>query len=211
MPRHRSRFSDLERQYRQSGGTAAAGSPLANYIAFKAGTRKVTRKKTALTAAQRQRYGISLLPFTLDAPATITQDKRYVASITAYSNSGRTNLGLKDADVGYDKQASGGVNAQQEDAFYPALTKPFVRTATTPNQEASQITGIKYNYYTGNSYAIPFGRRSASAAGDSEEERRAALAKAARESAGSEKAISVGFDPEVFRGLKPALADAPGV
>lgn len=210
MPRHKSRFSDLEKQYRQSGGTAAAGSVLANYINFKTGKTKVARRKAALTTAQKQRYGVSVLPFNLDGPASPAQTDRYETSITAYSNSGRVNLSLSNAECGYGAVTATGVTAKTDSAFYAALIKPFVRTATAAATPKSAITGVEYKYWAGNSYAIPFGRRTASAAGDSEEERRVALAAEAKGSTGSEKASAVGYDPEVFRGSKPSLAELPG-
>lgn len=210
MPRKRSRFSDLENMYRRSGGVAAPGTPLAGYIDFKTGKTKIARRKTTvLTPAERRRYGISLLPFNIDAPATPTQDDRYISTITGFSRAGLVALGLNpDTDLGYGKQTVAGATAQTEGSYYPALLRPVVRLATTPNPEISSITKIKYNYYTSNSYGIPFGRRTASAAGDSEQERRAALTTAVRTGA-TQVASAVGYEPEVWRGQRSPLAELP--
>lgn len=205
MPRHRSRFSDLEKQFRQAGGVAAPGSALAKYIDFKSGKTKIDRRKgTKLTAAERKRYGVSLLPFNLDVPETVTQANRFVASITGWSNAGRKALGLTDTELGYAKQTVGGVSAQTEDAYYPALLKPSVSTGAAGKEGAiSSITGNKYTYFECNAYSIPFGRTTTGGAADNEEERRDLLTGAAK---GATKAPrSVGYEPEVFRGSRGLL------
>lgn len=204
MPRRRSRFSDLEKQFRQAGGVAAPGSTLAKFIDFKSGKTKIERRKTTkLTAAQRKRYGVSLLPFNLDVPATPTQGDRYISSITGWSNVGRTTLGLSDAELGYAKQTVGGVTAQTEDAYYPALLKPSVSTGADPNEVTSSITGNKYSYVACNAYSIPFGRTTAGGAADSEEERRDLLTGAAKGATTPPR--SIGYEPEVFRGSRGLL------
>lgn len=204
MPRRRSRFSDLEKQFRQAGGVAAPGSPLAKYIDFKSGKTKIARRKdTKLTAGQRKRYGISLLPFNLDVPDPVTQGSRYIASITGWSQAGRVALGLSDAELGYAKQTVGGVTAQTEDAYYPALLRPSVSTGKTADPTVSSITGNKYSYVEANAYSIPFGRTAAGGAADSEQERRDILTGKAKTAATPPR--SVGYEPEVFRGSRGLL------
>jgi hypothetical protein len=209
--RHRGRFSDLERQFRESGGVAAPGSRLANYIEYKSGKKKIERRKTTkLDAAERKRYGVSLLPFNLDPPATITQDHRYVASISGFSNAGRKALGITDADAGYGKIVVAGASAKTEATYYPALIKAVVRTGAAAKTPNSSITGTKYTYYESSAYSIPFGRTNAGNAADSEEDRRMALTENAKGTAGDTKAAaSVGYEPEVFRGNRTGLAELP--
>lgn len=204
MPRYKQRFADLERQLRKNGGVGTPGTELGNYAEYKAGKRKAERRKTTpLTAEQRERYGVSLAAFNLDFPAA--HSGRYIASITNWSNSIRVTYGLGDAVVGHDKQTLDGVTAIGEDAFYPALLRLSVPiaglAATTPK---SGITGNEYKYVSSNAYSIPFGRIDA---GSSEEERRKLLALAAK--GGTPKPRSVGYDPEVFRGIKAPLEEAP--
>lgn len=211
MPRYRSRFSDLERQFRESGGVAAPGSRLAKYIDYKSGKTKIERRKTTkLTAVQRRRYGISLLPFNLDAPAAPTQADRYITSITRFSLDGAKSLGLTDAMTGHGKQVVGDVSAKASDAYYPAIIRPSVRTGganATPTTPKSSITGREYSYYESSSYGIPFGRRTPA---DSEEERRFVLAAEAKGTANDTvSAASVGYEPEVFRGDRQGLPEAP--
>lgn len=208
MPRRRSRFSNLEAEFRSNGGgTPAPGSRLAKYIDFKTGKTKVDRRKAALTDAQRTRFGISLLPFNIDAPATPTQADRYKTSITAYSNTGRTELGLSDAELGYGAQTAGSVDAKGDPSYYPALLRPAIKGTVEDKTATSAITGAKYYYKEHRLLGVPFGRRTTSAAADSEEDQRSKLAIAAK--AGTTKATSVGYDPEVWRGKKAPLPELP--
>jgi hypothetical protein len=205
MPRRRQRFSNLDEQLRNNGNVATPGTVLGNYAAFKAGTRKAERRKVisaAEKAQKRNRLGISLAPFNLDFVAS--QNNRYVASITQWSNSIRPTLTLGDAELGYAPQIVGGVSAKTDEAFYPALVKPSIPVAgAAPLTPKSGITGLEYNYVPSNSYGIPFGRIDA---GSSEQERRMLLTDAIR--GGAPTTRSVGYDPEVFRGGKTILADA---
>lgn len=205
MPRKRSRFSDLEKQFRAVNGVAPPGSPLAKYIDFKSGKTKLARRKeTKLTAGQRKRYGISLMPFNLDFPATPTQADRYITSINGWSNAGRTTLGLSDAELGYEKQTVTNVTAQTDPTYYPALIKPSVETGKAPDANTvSSITGNKYTYVETNNYGIPFGRTQAGGAADSEQERRSFLTAQCKAAATPPR--SVGYEPEVFRGNRSPL------
>lgn len=204
MPRKRPRFADLEKQFRQAGGVAAPGSALAKFIDFKSGKTKVERRKTTkLTAAERKRYGISLMPFNLDFPEAPTQANRYIASITGWSQEGRKALALTDADLGYGKQTVANVTAQTEAAYYPALLRPSVPTGAAAREVTSSITGNKVNYVEANAYSIPFGRTTAGGAADSEEERRNVLTGVAKNATKAPR--SVGYEPEVFRGSRGLL------
>lgn len=208
MPRRRQRFSNLEAEFRSVGGIAAPGSRLDKYIQFKTGKTKVDRRKATLTAAQRTRFGVSLLPFNIDAPETVTQDARYESSITAYSNTGRTELGLSDAELGYGGVTIEGKTAKSDPSYYPALLRPAIRGAVEDKTATSSITGTQYYYKEHRLLGIPFGRTTATAKADSEEDRRTVLARAAK--AGATKAASVGYDPEVWRGKKTPLPELPG-
>lgn len=200
MPRRRQRFSDLEKQFRESGGVAAPGSKLAGYIEFKAGRSKID-VNVRLTAAQRKRFGFGVIPFNLPVAATPV---RVAAPITAYSNDGRTDLGLTDADLGY---ANIDANTAQLENFYPALLRCFVPTAgATPLTPISAITKKEYRRIPGRSYSIPFGRAGGTPATDTEETRKAALITEAKAGAGTNKATGVSYEPEVFKVGKPDLA-----
>lgn len=203
MPRRKNQFSDLERMAKAAGLQAAEGSVLGNYLAFKAGKRKrESRKTTKLTAAQRKRLGISLLPFNKTVPGTIAAADRYRATITQFSAAARTNLNtLSDADLGY----AGVTGTNTSSDYYPALVKPSVRLSDTPTTPKSGITGVEYKYYQTNNYSIPFGRRTASAATDTEEDRRMALTTQMKNAA--TPPASVGYDPEVFRHDPRATVD----
>jgi len=156
MPRRKQRFSQLEKQFRDSGGTAAAGSRLEGYINFKKGVNKI-EIKNKLTAADRKRYAFAVLPFGRSSGAAVTPSDRYLAPITAYSNAGRTALGLSKNQCGYEDVTAATVRGN---FFYPAVICPSViNTAATGS--ATPISGItKKDYkrvYT-KSYGIPFGR-----------------------------------------------------
>lgn len=212
MPRRRSRFSDLEKQLRLAGGVAAPGSVLGNYAAFKAGTRKIQRRtKVVLTAEERKRYGVSLIPFnTKFEVGDDAVNKRYQASITKFSLDGQNNVGLADADCGWGKVEAAGAVAINDAAYYPALIRPIVPTGTVATPPSS-ITGKEYKYKEARSYSIPFGRRTSDAAADVEEDRRQALTAKCKEATGANKVSSVGYDPEVFRSGKAALGNAIGL
>lgn len=215
MPRRRPRFSDLDKQFRESGGVAAPGSRLAGYIAFKKGETKINITKVP-TAAERKRFGYGVYPFGLSV-GTITADDRYAAPITVLSNAGRTSLGFTDAQLGYqDIDAS----TKQEDSFYPALMRVFVPTdaAAAPAVRTSAITVKQYKARAGRSYTIPFGRTLAGSADAKTgvadtviddvdlEDVKKVLALKANTGNGTAKATSVSFDAEVFRNKRKALA-----
>jgi len=210
MPRRRSRFSDLERLYRESGGVAAAGSKLAGYIEFKQG-RSHIKVEQKLTAEQRKRVGYAILPFSLSVPATPNADDRYAAPITNYSNTGRRSLNLSDRDCGYENIVAA---TTQADNFYPALIRCFVASSTTAATPISAVTKHEYNRIPGRSYSIPFGRTMSSVtdaktgAAEStlddvdQEDVRGSLTLQAK--AGGAKSVS--FEPEVFKTGKADLA-----
>jgi hypothetical protein len=212
MPRRRSRFADLEKQFRAAGGVAGAGSAVAKYIEFKSGKTKIARRtKVTLTAAERTRYGISLIPFNAkfetgdDATA-----KRYQAAVTKFSADGAKNVGLSNAELGWDKTTAASAVAINDAAYYPALIRPIVPTGTTATP-LSSITGREYKYKEARSYGVPFGRTNAAAAIDTEEDRRQILTAKARQATGAAKVSSVGYDPEVFRSDNSALEPLDGV
>lgn len=212
MPRRRQRFSDLERQFKESGGTAAPGSRLAGYIDFKKGINKID-VSVVLTAAQRKRVGYGILPFNLTPGASPTDADRYAAAITQYSNTGRTNVGLTSNKCGYNNIVPA---TQQERDFYPALLKVFVATSNTTTSPISGITKKEYTRTPGRTYAIPFGRTITDVvdaktgvaettldAVDQEDVRKS-LASQAADVTNTETARSVSYEPELFRpGRKP--------
>ncbi|GAA6621582.1 hypothetical protein [Scytonema sp. NUACC26] len=154
MPRRKPRFSQLERQYRDSGGTAEAGSRLAGYIKFKKGETKITVEKK-LTSAQRKRYAWAILPFGVSPASTPTAADRYAAPITAYSNAARADLGLTNTECGYETVDAA---TNRDDNFYSAVMRVFVGTGGAPTTPKSGVTGKDYTRIPGNTYSFPFGR-----------------------------------------------------
>ncbi|PIG94587.1 hypothetical protein [Gloeocapsopsis sp. IPPAS B-1203] len=214
MPRRRQRFAALERQFRESGGQAAAGSRLAGYIDFKTGKTSI-KVSRVLTAEQRKRFGYAILPFGLSVSATPSPSERYAAAITAYSNSGRRDLGLSDNECGYDNI---GEETTQDDNFYPALIRCFIPSGTTVETPTSAITRKEYRRRPGRSISFPFGRTVTSVVdaktGEAEStlnnvdqlDVRKGLAQKAKNGNGTNKALSVSFEPEAFKVGKPDLA-----
>ena len=213
MPRRRQRFSDLERQFRESGGVAAPGSRLAGYIAFKKGENQIEISKK-LTAAERKRYGFAVIPFGVSPSGTTP--KRYAAPITVYSNTQRTALGLTNAKLGYADIDAG---TEQAENFYPALLRVFVKSSDVKTSAKSAVTQKKYSRTPGATYSFPFGRTTsgvedaqtgtadATLAEVDEEDVRKSLSAFVRTKT---NVASVSYEPEVFKVGKQDLASPPG-
>lgn len=210
MPRRRQRFSNLERQFRDSGGTAEAGSRLAGYIKFKKGETRI-KVNNNLTAAQRKRFAFAILPFNLEVAAVQADQKRYAAPITQYSHTGRStaplNTALTDAKLGYESVDE---NTMQAGNFYPALLRIFVKDDANGAlvSKPSAITEKSYKTHEGKSYSVPFGRTITGIAGAaiitvSEESVRRQLTTELKVLA---QVGSVSYDPEVFRSDAKILA-----
>ncbi len=204
MARKRTRFARLKRALKLAGGVAKPGSELDNFIKFENGDEthkiKVTNK---VPAAKRKRVGIALYPFNITPGATPGAADRYRATITIYSNEGRANVGLTDANLGYfalNKTNNAGDN------YFPAQLIIFV-PGEGESEETSAITKKKYKRKNGKSYTIPFGR-AASAITEGEETRRTFLAQEAKKGVGSIKASSVSYNPEEFSNAKQDLESA---
>lgn len=210
MPRRRSRFADLERQFRESGGVAAPGSKLAGYIDFKKGINKI-EVKNKVSAADRKRFAYAILPFGLRTGATPTLLERYQAPITQYSNNGRRLLQLSDNQCGYEDVGS---VVRAKESFYPAIIRPVVLNAAPIDADLSPLSGVtkkKYNRpFVGKSFGIPFGRTvtgidGATLVNVGEEEVKNALASAIKGlTAANVKTIS--YLPEEFKSPKAELA-----
>jgi hypothetical protein len=204
----RKRFGFLEKALKAAGGSPAPGSRLGNYKDFKNDLRKIEVTKK-LSAAERKRYAIALLPFNNTPPATPADEDRYRATITGYSNTGRTALTLTNAQLGYADIAGGNQTVE----FYPALLKVFVPSnAETPTktEPTSGITGKKYTRTEGASYSIPFGRSEA-APTESEQARRLFLTIEAKTGNGTTiKATSVSYEPEEFGNAEADVPALPG-
>ncbi|MBW4568042.1 MAG: hypothetical protein KME31_08465 [Tolypothrix carrinoi HA7290-LM1] len=212
MPRRRQRFSDLERQFRESGGVAAPGSRLAGYIDFKKGTNKIEVNKK-LTAAERKRYGFAILPFGVTPEATTP--KRYAAAITAYSNASRSTLDLDNNKLGYENIDAG---TEQAGNFYPALLRVFVKSGTIDESKKSGVTQKNYRRIGGTTYSYPFGRTTTGVSDAEtgtaetavtnvdEEDVRKALTTYLKGLGAEKKVGSVSYDPEVFRSKSQPLA-----
>lgn len=193
MPtRRKQAYSFLEKASKLAGSSAAPGSILANYQAFKAGTRTKNKQSSqpALTPQQRIRDAIALAPF--NKPVVAGAAGRYEATITRLSSTQRTALGLSDAELGYTGTA--GVTSSSD--YFPAMLRASVRTGVA-TQKTSGITGRSYSYRDGRVYSFPFGRTTASAATDSEEGRRAVLVNEMKGS--TTPPTSIGYEPEVWR------------
>lgn len=194
MPSRRGNaFGDLERMAKLAGLQAADGSVLGNFLNYKAGkTKKNSHKTTKLTANQRKRVAISLIPF--NKPVVAGATGRYSATITQWSASARTDLGVSDADLGY----AGTTGVQDSSDYFPAILRPIVSTGPAVDKP-SGITLKQYKYTPSNSYSIPFGRSTANAATDTEEGRRSALTSTMQATERTTPARSVGYEPEVWR------------
>lgn len=213
MPRRRPRFSDLERQFREAGGTAEAGSRLAGYIDFKKGINKI-EQKNKVSAADRKRYAYAVLPFGLLIPADVAITDRYQAPITVYSNSGRRALGLSDAQCGYADMAAG---VNRTAPFYPAVIRAVVTKTSPTDSDLTPLSGVtKKNYkrsFIGASYGIPFGRTVTGVNGAAlntvgEEDVRNALTQALKAQTGR-PVRSVSYLPEEFKSPQADLVSPP--
>lgn len=207
MPSRRGNaFGDLERMAKLAGLQAADGSVLGNYLNYKAGkTKKNKQKETTLTANQRKRVAISLIPF--NKPVVAGATGRYSTTITQWSAQARTGLGVSDADLGY----AGTAGVQDSSDFFPAMLRPSTPTGPAVDK-TSGITLKKYKYTPSNSYSIPFGRTTAGAATDTEESRRSTLVGIMQDAARTTPARSVGYEPEVWRhDSRATAADLAGL
>lgn len=203
MPRSKQRFSFLSRALKAAGGTAEAGSRLAGYKDFKDGKRSITVEQK-ISKAERTRYAIALLPFGINLPGSVTNEDRYRATITNYSNAARTGLGLNDSALGYTAiDAANEVNPN----YYPAQLRCFIPSGETKTQPTSGVTGKKYSRTPGKSVTIPFGRGGSQAA-DSEQTRRLVLAGIAKGTTAG-KASSVSYVPEYFAGELASIDALP--
>lgn len=214
--RRRRRFSDLERLFRESGGTAEPGSRLAGYIDFKKGINRVKqRQERKLTAAQRKRYGYAILPFGVSPGATPGPEDRYAAPITAYSNDHRRSAGLSDAELGYADVVA---VTRQQDIFFPALCKFFINFGT-PLSPVSGVTKKEYKRKDGRSITVPFGRTVTNTTDEKTgavettvndvdyEDMRSSLALQLKNKVVDNNIItSVSFEPEIWRTGRPDLA-----
>lgn len=206
MPRRRQRFSQLERELRASGYAPPAGSRAAAYLDFKKGVNKIDVKNAA-TSAERARKGVALLPFGMLPPDAVTAAHRYVASITALSNTGRLGFGLSNNDLGYEALAAGNKNPGN---FYPPLLKVFNRTSMNTTSPTSGILKKEYNRYPGRNYSIPFGRSATVGGGGftiktiGEEDAKSALID--QIVTAERPLVLVSYEPELFTSPKKDLA-----
>lgn len=213
MPRRRQRFSDLERQFRDSGGVAEANSRLAGYIDFKKGVNKI-EVKNKVSATDRKRYAFAILPFGLAVPAVPLAGDRFQAPITAYSNAGRTALSLSNAQCGYDTKDAA---TNPGDNFYPAIIRPVIVNASPTSGDLTPISGVTKKPYkrsfVGKSFGIPFGRTITGVDGSTlqtvtEEQVKFALATAAK-SVVAANVRSISYLPEEFKSPKAELISPP--
>jgi hypothetical protein len=201
VPRHRQRFSDLNRVLRASKGVVPAESRVGNYLEYLKGNRKIDVKHQP-AQNHKNRHSIGLIPFNLN----VVEDtpKYYKAAITAWSEAGRkTHLSLTNNDLGYEDSE----NAEKVEGYYPAALKVAVRgvntALTTPR---SGITNKEYKRKLGFSYTVPFGRSKSLISTVTtlvrcvEEQSRVALTEKIRKEVTTGVAIvSIGYDPERFR------------
>lgn len=215
MPRRRNRFADLERQLRAAGGVAAPGSRLGNFADFKAGKRKikVTQK---LTATERQRVAFAAYPFNFGVPATPTAADRYQVTVTRYSLGLIKNGGVTQNDLGWDTR---GTSTTIEPQYYPSLIKAFFPNSATGGAltPTSAITGDEYRRIPGKSCSAPFGRTVTAKdakdgtttatlnASEEEDVRKHLTATLKGDANDSTVALSVSYEPEVFRGRTVAI------
>lgn len=213
MPRRRSRFNDLEQQFRESGGVAAPGSRLAGYIDFKKGINKID-VKNKIPAADRKRFGYAILPFGLRTAQEALVTDRYIVPITQHSNNGRRTLQLSDAQCGYQDVDPANQKGRN---FYPAIIRPVVINASPVDGNLSPLSGVTKKEYKrpfiGKSYGIPFGRTVTGTDGATlvsvgeEQVKRALIDAITGLTVANVKAIS--YLPEEFKSPEEELASPP--
>lgn len=212
MPRRRERFKQLERELKATGYAPDPGTCAAAYLDFKKGVNKINMENPP-SSAERVRKGVALLPFGIKPPDAPTALNRYVAPITALSNTGRTNLQLSNNDLGYEALAAGN---KKPDNYYPPVLRVFNKTAADPTTPVSGILKKEYTRYVGRSYFIPFGRSTTlggagfGVAVIGEEDSRDILV---QRITGANVRASVSYDPEIFTSrradLESLIGDAP--
>jgi hypothetical protein len=207
MPRRRQRFSDLERQFRESGGVAAPGSRLAGYIAFKKGESKIK------VAKQITSDGYAVIPFGLSVASNTPL--RYAAGVTFFSDKGRKALNVSDNRVGYENISATTI---QSENYYPALLRVFVKSSNTKTTPISAVTKKEYSRTPGSNYSFPFGRTITSVkdatSGVDESDLQNVDAEDVRKSLVSFVKVqgnvtSISYEPEVFKVGKQDLISPP--
>ena len=135
---------------------------------------------------------IGLTPFgILTADPASAPIKR--AGITTNANTGRTTVGLTDAELGHLAATAVTDNAS---GFSPAkiiVIKKDLSTKTTP---LSKITGLEYAKYTAESWTIPFGVKTTVAASEGELEAQNRLAADVEAVSAGNLIYNVTFKPE---------------
>lgn len=175
MARDGKKYAALNAAQKLAGGTGAAGSPLANYLEFKAGRRKLNQRKTArLPAALLSRLKVRLLPFDQSAEAiggTGTARVSHSGYITVSSDAFRKKTSptgappgtvypnggaaLTNADLGYIPE---GPIFRENGSFYSALLRCNYQTGAVTNRPNSGVTGRDYKSKASTIGAtIPFG------------------------------------------------------
>ncbi|MEZ2278086.1 MAG: hypothetical protein ACBR12_14370 [Microcoleus sp.] len=194
MPRRKRQFSFLERALKVAGTTPTPGSTLDNYLKFKSGINK--RNSGKIPSDARKSVGYSIVPFGgPDSSKATTDDKRYVATLSKFSNTWRAGAGkISNADIGYGTMVAANQRATN---YYPAQMKVFVPDGgadAVATEKTSGITKRKYKSKAGKSYTMPFGAIVTKEGQNEYREQTATLGTMAK-TAG---ATSISFVPEIW-------------
>lgn len=119
-------------------------------IYFPKAAKGEIRRKSPQHAIKR--IPVSVFPFTVASGG-----KAYITSCTeeAYNKVTPLSSALK-----LDKTISD--QAEQRSGFVPAKLTVFMSAGTPPTTPKSEMTGVQYKKYDGQSYTVPFGKNSTS-------------------------------------------------
>ena len=216
MARNSRKYTALQSALKLTGGTAAAGSPAANYQEFKAGRRSLQQRKPArLSGVLLQRLKVPIYPFEQPEAALTggaTSAVALIAYITRSSNAFRAKTApatipagtaypsgsgtLSDAELGYLASTT---PSQENGSFYSALLRCNYSVGVPVNRPNSGVTGRAYKARpAGVGASIPFGRTATGFATSTLQNRFKALSVDIKAGLAENASMSVSLAPEEF-------------